>query len=192
MKSERLSNRLLLEVGKPVLVGLHGAEDLLDGVAGQHDEVDQQKRPEDIDFYHLEIGAHRAHDEGESSALPDLDLTQRTRQGLVLGVLQAEAHSLIAASAGSYLLSERENRLVLLFSFVLVLCNSAGREVADEELEEVEANEVGEDVVGGGLHSLKVGEEEDKSGSPPGLAVEGQLVDEAVVEPAWPADRPSN
>lgn len=115
------SNRLFLEVRQSVLVGLHGAQDLLDGVAGQNYEVDQQQRPEDIDFYHLEVGADRPHYEGKSSTLPDLYLAQRTSQGLILRVFQVEAYSLNPRSVGGYLLCERENGLIFLFSLVLVL-----------------------------------------------------------------------
>lgn len=176
------SNRLLLEVRKPVLVGLHGAKYLLDRVASQHYEVDQQQWPEDIDFYHLEVGASRAHDEGKGSTLPDLDLAERTRQRFILRVLQVEAYSLIACSVGGYLLSKGENRLMLLFSFILMLCNPAWREVPDQQLQQIKSNEVSGDVVGGSLHSLKVGEDEDKSSSPSRLSVQCQPVDEAVVE----------
>lgn len=73
------SNRLLLEVSQSVLVGLHRPQDLLNGVAGQHHEVHQQQRPEDVDFYHLEVGADRAHHEGKSCTLPDIDFAKRTR-----------------------------------------------------------------------------------------------------------------
>lgn len=126
------SNRLFLEVRQPVLVGVHGSQDLLDGVAGQDYEVDQQQRPEDIDFYHLEVGADRPHYEGKSSTLPYLDLAQRTGQGLILRVLQVEAYPLIPRSVGSDLLCERENGLIFIFSLILMLRHPSRREVADE------------------------------------------------------------
>lgn len=107
-------------------------------------------------------------------------------------MFQVEADFLIPRSVGSDLLSERKNGLVFFFPLFLVLCDSARREVADEQLEEVEADEVGGDVVGGGLDSLKVGEDEDKSGGPSGFAVERKLVDEAVVESSGPSDGPCN
>lgn len=87
------SNRLFLEVRQPILIGLHGSKDLLDRVASQYDEVDQQQWPEDIDFYHLEIGANCAHNEGKRSTLPDLDLAERTSQRFIIRVLQIESYS---------------------------------------------------------------------------------------------------
>ena len=186
------SNWLLLEISQSVLVGLHGPQDLLDGVAGQHHEVHQQQRPEDVDFYHLEVGAHCAHYERKSCTLPDIDFAERTRQRLILRVLQVESHSLVSRSVGRYLLSERKNGLIFLFPLILVLCDSARREVADEELQEVEADEVGGDVVGSCLDSLKIGEDEDKSSGPSGFAVECQLVYEAVIKSSGLADRPCN
>lgn len=55
---------------------IHGLENLLDGVASQHDQVEEQQRPKDVDLYHLEVGAGQPKREGKSGPLPHLHLAQ--------------------------------------------------------------------------------------------------------------------
>jgi hypothetical protein len=70
-----------------------------------------------------------------------------------------------------------------------LLPDSLGREVTDEQLEQIEADEIGNDIQRDRLDCLDVSDDEDAGGSPTRLAVGHQLVHQRVVATPNLADR---
>lgn len=86
------------------------------------------------------------------------------------------------------LLCKGVNELLLLIFSLQVGRDSARSEVADEELKQVEADEVGGDIVGSGPDDVDVGRYEKASSGPSQLTEADELVDEGVVESAYLSD----
>lgn len=55
---------------------IHGLEYLLDGVASEYHQVEEQQWPKDVNLYHLEVCAGQSEREGKSGPLPYLHLAQ--------------------------------------------------------------------------------------------------------------------
>ena len=70
---------------------LHGLENLLNGVAGEEDEVEEHQWPEDIDLHHFKIGAGQSQQEGKSCTFPHLHLPQGASQWLISCMFQSNA-----------------------------------------------------------------------------------------------------
>lgn len=66
------------------------------------------------------------------------------------------------------------------------LSDSLGGEVADEQLQKVEADEVGGDVETHALYGLGVDQDDGKGAGPSGFAVQHHFVNESVVAPPHP------
>jgi hypothetical protein len=128
------SNGLLFEIRQSIFILIHGFEYLLDGVAGQDDEVDQQKRPEDVNLDHFEISADEAKQEGEGCPLPYFDFAQGACQWLIAGVIKADSCTPAVARIRINLLGEGVQVFLLHFAVLKVLSHSSGRKIPDQEL----------------------------------------------------------
>lgn len=76
------------------------------------------------------------------------------------------------------LLCEGVNEFLLFVLGLLVGGDSARSEVADEQLQQVETDEIGGDIVGGRAYDVDVGCYEEAGSSPPEFAEAYELIDE--------------
>lgn len=78
----------------------------------------------------------------------------------------------------TYLFCEGVSKFFVFVFGLLVGGDSAGSEVADEQLQQVEADEICGDIVGSRSYDVDVGGYEETGGSPPEFAEADELIDQ--------------
>ncbi len=136
----------------------------MDGITEEHNAIQQQYWPKHIDFEGLKAGADNTHEKHEGDSFPHLDFAHGPDQGL-FGV-------------GDHFV---ENEGLLIFWKVLVCFlfdEVFGCEIADDELQDVEKDEISDNVVGQSFDAFEVQQDEHGSDEPTCFFIEYSLVDE--------------